>query len=115
MEKEEKTMLAYKGMALNEEQTSALKRAEDALNELGKLGVQLVLNADSDVFTAINTKHLGEAYEYKFDYDVSEEELDEKVILEPFNFDKYGTKLCSNTLYIPAWDFVMVADDVKTE
>ena len=113
MEKEEKTMLAYKGMALDEEQISALKKAEDALNELGKLGVQLVLNMDSDVFTAVNTNHLG-AYDYKFDYDVSEDELDEKVILEPFNFDKYGTELHSDTLFIPAWDFVMVAD-VKTE
>ena len=113
MDKEEKTMLAYKGMALNEEQISALKRAEDALNELGKLGVQLVLNMDSDVFTAVNTNHLG-AYDYKFDYDVSEDELEEKVILEPFNFDKYGTELHSDTLFIPAWDFVMVAD-VKTE
>ncbi len=115
MDKEEKTMLAYNGMALNEEQTSALKRAEDALNELGKLGVQLVLNPDTDVFIAINTSHLGKTYEYKFDYDVSKDELDEKVVLEPFDFGKYGTKLCSNTLYMPAWNFVMVADDVKTE
>lgn len=114
MEKEEKTMLAYKGMALNEEQTSALKRAEDALNELGKLGVQLVLNLDTYVFTAINTNHLG-TYEYNFEFELSEDELNKKVILEPFQFNEYGTKLSSNTLYIPAWDFVMVADDVKTE
>lgn len=114
MDKEEKTMLAYKGMALNKEQTSALKKAEDALNELGKVGVQLVLNLDTDVFTAINTKHLG-TYEYNFDYALSENERDEKVILDPFQFDKHGTTLHSDTLYIPAWDFVMVADDVKTE
>ena len=102
-------------MALNEEQISALKRVEDALNELGKLGVQLVLNLDTNDFIAVNTNHLGEAYEYKFYYDVSKDELDEKAILDPFKFGEYGTKLCSNTLYIPAWDFVMVADDVKTE
>ena len=29
MDKEEKTMLAYEGMALNKEQISALKTAED--------------------------------------------------------------------------------------
>ena len=114
MDKEQKTMLAYRGIALNEEQISALKRAEDALNELGKLGVQLVLNQDTDVFTAINTNHLG-TYEYNFDYALSEEERDKKVILDPFKFDKHGTTLNSNTLYIPSWDFVMVVDDVKTE
>lgn len=114
MEKEEKTMLAYEGMALNEEQISALKKVESALNELGELGVSLVLNQDTYVFTAINTNHLGET-EYNFDYDVSEDEWDEKVILDPFRFDKYGTTLDSNTLVIPAWDFVMVVDDVKTE
>lgn len=103
-------------MALNEEQTSALKKAEDALNELGKLGVKLVLNPDTDDFIAINTNHLGEAYEYKFYYDVSIDELlGGKTILDPLQFGKYGTKLCSDTLYMPAWDFVMVVDDVKTE
>lgn len=114
MDKEEKMMLAYKGMALNEEQISALQKVEDALNELGKLGVQLVLNLDTDVFTAVNTNHLG-TYEYNFDYALSENERDEKVILDPFRFGEYGTPMHSNTLYIPAWDFVMVADDVKTE
>ena len=114
MDKEEKKMRAYDGMALNDEQASALKRAEDALNELGGLGVQLVLNLDTNVFTAVNTNHLG-TYEYDFGYALSEDECDEKVILDPFQFDKHGTTLRSDTLYIPAWDFVMVADDVKTE
>lgn len=114
MEKEEKTMLAYKGMALNEEQMSALKKVEDSLNELGKLGVQLVLNLDTNDFIAVSTKHLG-AYDYNYIYDVPEKELDEKVVLEPFDFDKYGTKLYSSTLYVPAWDFVMLVDDMKTE
>ena len=114
MDKEEKTMRAYEGMALNEEQISALKRAEDALNKLGKLGVQLVLNPDTNAFTAINTNHLG-TYEYNFDYSLSEDERDEKVILDPFRFNEYGTTLDSNTLFVPAWDFVMVADDVKAE
>lgn len=115
MDKEGKAMLAYKGMALNEEQTSALKKAEDALNELGKLGVKLVLNPDTNDFIAINTNHLGKEYKYKFYYDVSKDEVIEKVILDPLQFGEYGTKLCSDTLYMPAWDFVMVVDDVKTE
>lgn len=114
MDKEEKTMLAYKGMALNDEQTSALQKVEDALKELGELGVQLVLNLETYVFTAINTNHIG-AYEYNFEFDLSETEQNEKVILDPFQFGKHGTRLNSDTLYIPAWDFVMVADDVKTE
>lgn len=112
MEKTEKQMLAYKSLALTEEQKAALKKAEDAVNQLGELGVGLVLNQDTYEFVAINTNELGD-YDYDFDYDLTEEDKDNKTILDPFEFVNYG-KVCDlKTIFVPAWDFVMIVEPKK--